>query len=178
MSGKRERRAQHARELQDTARLTETRVTREIFHRLTGRWPNTARTQGRMTTDEMLRQLDAYTPTTDPRADKLQARTDQIAQDLDNLIQRLQPQTPPPPRQVTNPVHVYALPRGSLLQDADARVWLVTEIVNPPDSGSHDPICVRLDANPRNVRPASQLTGPDRPPLTVLRTGIDPTTTT
>lgn len=90
------------------------------------------------------------------------------------------PRTPRTPRTVTEPEHVYGLPRGSVLEDPTTRrLWLVTEIVNPPRSGSHDPLLVRLDANPRTPTPSSQLLPPGTTPATglrVLREGIAPLT--
>lgn len=117
--------------------------------------------------------------TADRATTKLAARVDQILAEVAALAAKLNPEPPEPPR-VTEPEHVYALAKGSVLEDpATDQLWLVTEVVNPPNSGSHDPICLRLDANTAVMRAASDLlpAGPDGKPIThlrVLRSGIGP----
>lgn len=92
----------------------------------------------------------------------------ELTQEVRTLMQRVDP-PPPEPRQAHEPEHVYALARGSVIEEPDSgRLWLVTEVVNPPGSGSHDPILLRLDANPNHTMPSSSLPFP----LRILREGI------
>lgn len=101
---------------------------------------------------------------------ELNDRVRELTQEVRTLMQRVDPPTPEP-RQAHEPEHVYALARGSVIEEPDSgRLWLVTEVVNPPNSGSHDPILIRLDANPNHLTPSSSLPFPVR----ILREGIGP----
>lgn len=95
---------------------------------------------------------------------------ERVLQELAALNDKLFPPAPEP-RQAHEPEHVYALARGSVIEEPrSGRLWLVTEVVNPPGSGSHDPVCIRLDANPNHTTPSSSLPFP----VTILREGIGP----